>query len=147
MVRWWAAVLASLALLALGAARRLEPKGAVVTLHTKWLGTPLVHEAAEFLVRLGGVEFLHPQSPVCCCAGLTRLLHTAAAAAATASCLRPLRPAQAEEGPALFWRFAEAWGTGANPDEAADDATCWERLTGAAGELLTPGLAKVGRTG
>lgn len=35
-------------------ARRFEPKGASVTLHAKWLGTPLLHEAAEFLVRGAG---------------------------------------------------------------------------------------------
>ncbi len=45
---------ALLALSAAFAAARFEPKGAQVTLHTKWLETPLVHEAAEFLVSLAG---------------------------------------------------------------------------------------------
>ncbi len=41
-----------LALMALApcALARFEPKGAQVTLRAKWQGTPLVHEAAEFLV-------------------------------------------------------------------------------------------------
>ncbi|GAB4815180.1 hypothetical protein N2152v2_002226 [Parachlorella kessleri] len=42
---------ALLALSAAFAAARFEPKGAQVTLHTKWLETPLVHEAAEFLAE------------------------------------------------------------------------------------------------
>lgn len=45
-----AVVLALLALASLAIGRRFEPKGASITLHAKWLGTPLVHEAAEFLV-------------------------------------------------------------------------------------------------
>ena len=32
------------------AAAKAEPKGARITLRAKWQGTPLLHEAAEFLV-------------------------------------------------------------------------------------------------
>lgn len=50
-----AAVTALLLLLAVlpapARASRLEPKGARITLRAKWPGTPLLHEAAEFLVR------------------------------------------------------------------------------------------------
>ena len=40
-----------LALAGSAAAGGLEPKGAKITLQAKWPGTPLLHEAAEFLVR------------------------------------------------------------------------------------------------
>lgn len=47
-----------LALAGGAAGGRLDPKGAKITLRAKWPGTPLLHEAAEFLVRaclvLGG---------------------------------------------------------------------------------------------
>lgn len=35
------------------AAGRLDTKGAKITLRAKWQGAPLLHEAAEFLVRWG----------------------------------------------------------------------------------------------
>lgn len=47
-------LLALLLLLAMAdsaAAARPEPKGAKIMLRAKWPGTPLLHEAAEFLVR------------------------------------------------------------------------------------------------
>lgn len=40
-----------LAMAGSAAAARPEPKGAKITLRAKWPGTPLLHEAAEFLVR------------------------------------------------------------------------------------------------
>ena len=58
---------------------RLEPKGAKVTLQAKWQGTPLLHEAAEFLVSAlwpaavagpNGISsccrLLPPARPCCC---------------------------------------------------------------------------------
>lgn len=44
---------------------RKDTKGARITLQTKWQGTPLVHEAAEFLVSRLGVPAWHRPLPAC----------------------------------------------------------------------------------
>lgn len=33
-------------------AGKYDPRGAYISLHAKWNSTPLLHEAAEFLVRV-----------------------------------------------------------------------------------------------
>lgn len=33
-------------------AGKYDPRGAYISLHAKWNSTPLLHEAAEFLVRM-----------------------------------------------------------------------------------------------
>jgi len=47
------AVVAAL-LLPLAAAAKKDYRGAKITLQAKWQGTPLLHEAAEFLVNTAG---------------------------------------------------------------------------------------------
>lgn len=75
-------ILLALALLQISSvepAGKYDPRGAYISLHAKWNATPLLHEAAEFLVR----------SSTCCNCVLTF--------------------AQADEHPSLLWSFVDAW--------------------------------------
>lgn len=173
------------------AAAQLEPKGAKITLRAKWPGTPLLHEAAEFLVRS--------------CGWLGSTLRTACGAAQGLRCIRahcvqqhqpcpvqlselplqcvrprdalqlpgvapnsdplPICPFhliahcallienllllpsfahQADEDPALFWRFVEGWQESAGQLGASPSPEqCWAGIRSAAAPHLSAGMARL----
>ena len=99
--------------------RAQDANSATTKLRAKWLGAPIVHEAAEFLVR-NSIQ----DTRFALCIGLDKL---------TASSFE-----QAEEDEVLFWRFAEAW----LPD-VSSDGSCWQQVLQSASRLITSATAQV----
>jgi hypothetical protein len=141
---------------------RLEPKGAKITLQAKWQGTPLLHEAAEFLVSalwpaaVAGASLCHlallpPAAADCqavlllaccpCCPAALLLQHSTPHHTTPASL-----PTQAEEDPALFWRFVEDWqqqhaATAGSSSPSREQ--CWTEIQTAGSAHLSPNMAKL----
>lgn len=56
-----------------------------------------------------------------------------------------LHTSQAEEEPALVWKYLDAMGSAAPPRAAGEGDGCWQRLTTEATRLVSPSVGKVGR--
>lgn len=125
-----------------------DPKGARISLRAKWPGTPLLHEAAEFLVRPPGGAASGQQAAVWRFSPQAARKH-------------PMQPnwhprdllhknnahPQAEEDPELFWRWAEEWAPGGASAKAAAGATapdqCWAHIAGAGGAHLSRPMSQL----
>lgn len=103
---------------------RVTPKGVKVSLASKWPATPLLHEAAEFLVSNNTLLYNYSY------------MHHIYNNLAISLCL------QADESSEAFWEFARGWKAPSVSGNASE-AQCWASLTEQASVKLSPSMAQI----
>ena len=148
---WWHAslLLVCMALplqLAHGQTRQ-SGRGASVALTAKWNSTATVLEAAEFLVSAQMHPLVTPPVHPCCYPTLNHHIKSLLSQCGCDQCPNlhacSWHILQADESPAQFWAFVDAWSARGGVNEAAGGQDCWTQIITAAAAHVPPSLGRL----